>query len=99
MLDVNENTPTKKQIKKFNKAHNITKLEVNGQVDRASLRVLDDNPNTLVISFKYGRNTLPNKFSFLACCTGKAYINKRSKILERAEFTNDMPLKVKIFNV
>ena len=99
LLDVNGNAPTKKQIKKFGKLHNTTKQQINGKVDDNSFKVVDDNAQELVISFKFDKNTLPNKFAFLADCTGKAYINKLSKRLEKAKFTNDKPLKVKIFNV
>ena len=95
----NGQPPSKKEIKKFDKAHNTKQPNINGKVDDASWKIAIDNDNFLGISFKYDRESLPHKYQFLADCTGTAYINKKTGRLESAEFVNDGPLKVKIFNV
>ncbi len=96
---VNGKTPTKKQIKKFSKAHNTKQPDINGEVADDSWKIDSDTEDEIIISFKYDKESLPKKFEFLANCTGKAFINKKTKRLEKATFTNDGPLKVKIFNV
>ena len=92
-------TPTKKEVKKFNKAHNTKQKNINGKVDDNSWKIVSDTENEIVISFKYDRESLPHKFAFLADCLGSASINKKTKRLESASFVNEGPLKIKIFNV
>jgi len=92
-------TPPKKEAKKFNKAHNTKQKDINGKVDDNSWKIVSDTENEIVISFKYDRESLPNKFAFLADCLGSATINKKTKRLESASFVNEGPLKIKIFNV
>lgn len=96
---VNGNVPTKKEHKKFNKAHNTKQPDINGEISDDSWSIEKDTEDEIVISFKYNKESLPKKFEFLANCTGKAFISKKTKRLVRASFTNDEPLKVKIFNV
>ncbi|MCF6360112.1 MAG: hypothetical protein L3J29_05040 [Cyclobacteriaceae bacterium] len=96
---VNGNAPTKKEIKKFNKAHNTQQPDINGEISDDSWKVITDTEDEIVISFKYDKESLPKKFQFLADCTGKAFISKKTKRLHKASFTNNGPIKVKIFNV
>jgi len=96
---VNGNAPSKKELKKFDKAHNTKQESINGDVSDNSWKIVSDTDDEIIISFKYNKESLPKKFDFLAECTAKAYINKRTKRLDKAIFTNDGPLKVKIFNV
>jgi len=99
LLKVNGGTPSKKDLKNFDKAHNTKQDNVNGKVDDNSWKIEKDDDEYFVISFKYDKNTLPKKYDFLGDCTGKAYFNKKSERLEKAEFANDKPLKIKIFKV
>ncbi len=99
LVTVNDKSPSKKEIKKFDKTHNTKQLDINGEVSDGSWKIAKDTDDEIVISFKYDKESLPKKFEFLASCTGKAFINKKTKRLVKATFTNDSPLKVKIFNV
>ena len=99
LLSVDGNTPSKKEVKKYNKAHNTTQNDVNGQLDDNAWKIEQDDANTLVISFKYDKSTLPKKYAFLGDCKGMAFFNKSTKKLEKAEFVNVGDLKIKIFNV
>jgi len=99
LLSVNGNTPSKKEIKNYHKAHNTTDDDVNGQLDDNAWKIENDDANSLVISFKYDKSTLPKKYSYLGDCKGMAYFNKNTKKLEKAEFVNVGDLKIKIFNV
>jgi len=99
LITVNDKAPSKKEIKKFNKAHNTKQPDINGEISDDSWKIVKDTEDEIIISFKYNKESLPKKFDFLASCTGKAFISKKTKRLVRATFTNDGPLKVKIFNV
>ncbi len=99
LVDVNGQAPTKKELKQFDKAHNTKKEDINGEVDDSSWKIVQDDDNYLAISYHLDPKTLPTKYRFLASCVGTAYINKKSKKLERAEYINNAPLKIKIFNV
>ncbi len=99
LVDVNGQAPTKKELKQFDKAHNTKQKDINGEVDDSSWKIVQDDDNYLAISYHLDPKTLPTKYRFLASCVGTAYINKKSKKLERAEYINNAPLKIKIFNV
>lgn len=96
---VNGSLPTKKEQKNFDKAHNTKQDDINGEVDNNAWGIYEDNDTYLVISFKYDKTTLPKKYDFLGDCKGLAYFNKKTLQLEKAAFINEVPLKIKIFNV
>ncbi|RLD26542.1 MAG: hypothetical protein DRI54_02670 [Bacteroidetes bacterium] len=96
---VNGSVPSKKDQKNFDKAHNTKQDDINGEVDDNAWGIYEDNDTYLVISFKYDKATLPKKYDFLGDCKGLAYFNKKTLRLEKAAFINEVPLKIKIFNV
>jgi len=70
---------------------------VNGEIDENAWGIEKDDNEFLVIKFKYDKTTLPKKYAFLGDCKGLAYFNKKTLRLEKAEFVNEQPLKIKIF--
>ena len=96
---VDGNSPTNKQIKHFNKAHNSSDDYDFGEPDDNDWKIIEDNENQLIVEFRYREENLPHKYKYLAGCIGKVFINKMSKRLEKIEFRNDGPIKVRIFNV
>jgi len=98
LISVNGEKPTKKEIKAFNKNNNSTE-DVNGELDENSWKIVSDDDDYLVISFRYDKNTLPKKYAFFGDCIGYAYFNKSTKELEKAEFKNEGPIKIKVLNV
>jgi len=96
---VDGGSPSKKDLKNFDKAHNTKQPNINGKVDESSWGIEKDDADYLVVSFKYDKTSLPKKYAFLGDCKGLAYFNKKSKSLEKAEFVNERPIKIKIFNV
>ncbi len=98
LVSVDGNKPTKKEQKKFDKNHN-SQDEINGKLDNESWKIVRDDTDYLIISFRYDKATLPKKYQFLGDCIGYAYFNKSTKELEKAEFKNEGPLKIKMFNV
>lgn len=99
LVSVNNGVPTKKEIKQFNKAHNIKQPEIKVEVNESSWGIESDDIDYLVISFKYDPLSLPKKYAYLGDCKGLAFFNKKTKTLEKAEFVNEKPLKVKFLNV
>ncbi len=99
LISVNGSEPTKKQIKQFHKEHKTSENSGMGEPEDNDWKILDDNDSELVISFRYREENLPHKYKFLAKCTGKVFIDKNNKKLDRMEFNSNGPMKVKIFNV
>ncbi|MCU4156091.1 hypothetical protein J1N10_08880 [Carboxylicivirga sp. A043] len=93
LLKYNGNEPSKKELRDFNKRFNIKEKGINKTIDKSSLNIELDDKDYLVISFKYIKSGLPERYVFLANCKGKAFINKSTKQLEKAEFVNEKPLK------
>ena len=96
---VNERSPSKKDIKKFNKAHNAKQDNVNAEPDDNSWKIVEDDDHLLVIGLKYNEADLPHKYKFLAECNAELYVDKEAKQLYKIKFYNTAPLKIKVFNV
>jgi hypothetical protein len=94
LVKVNGERPGDKDLKRFNKAHNTLKSDVNAQIDDDFYRIVEDNENEMVVSLRFRKETLPKRYKFLGRCTGMAYIDKKKKRLERIEYKNDYPVKV-----
>lgn len=99
LLKVNGNKPSKKEIKQFHKAHNTSEDSGAGEPEDDNWKIIEDNDSELIIGFKYREENLAHKYKFLAKCSGKVFIDKKARKLEKVEFVNNGPLKVKIFNV
>ncbi len=99
LISVNGKNPTNKQNKQFHKAHNTSEDSGAGEPADDDWEILEDNDSELIIGFQYREENLPHKYKFLAKCKGKVFINKTEKRLEKVEFDNTGPLKVKLFNV
>jgi hypothetical protein len=97
--NINGNTPTTKELKTFDKTHNTKQPSINGKVKDDSWQIVRDDNTFLVISFSYDKASLPKKYKFLGDCKGLAYFNKKSKLLEKAEFLNMTPLTIKLLRV
>lgn len=94
LLKINNRIPEEKDLKKFNKAHNTVKNNVNAEIEDESYRIVEDNDNELIISLKYKKQTLPKRYKFLNECTGLAHVDKNLKRLVKIEYKNDYPVKV-----
>lgn len=94
LLMINGNVPDDKDNKKFNKAQNTVKNNVNAEIDDKLYRIVEDNENELIISLKFKKKTLPARYKFLSECTGLAHIDKNLKRLVKIEYKNDNPVKI-----
>jgi hypothetical protein len=99
LISVNNETPSKKEIKQFNKAHNIKQPNIKVEVDKNSWAIESDDDDYLVISFKYDAQSLPKKYAYLGECKGLAFFDKKTITFKKAEFVNEKPVKVNILNV
>ncbi len=99
LKSVNGKSPSKKDLKNFDKTHNTKQPDVNGKVDESSWKIEKDDTDYLLVSFQYEKTSLPQKYTYLGDCRGVTYFNKKSGNIEKTEFTNKKPIKIKIFNV
>lgn len=96
---VNGGSPTKKDIKNFNKAHNAKQDNQDVEPDENSMKIVKEDEHLLVIGLQYKEADLPHKYKFLAQCNAEIYVDKEAKRLYKVKFYNTAPLKIKIFNV
>lgn len=99
LISVNGKTPTSKEIKQYHKAHNTSEDSDFGAPEDEDWKIIEDNNSELIIEFRYRKENLPHKYKFLAQCIGKVSISKIERRLEKVEFYNTEPVKIKIFNV
>ena len=99
LISTNGASPTKKDIKQFNKAHNIKQDNQEAKPDDNSWKIVNEDEHMLVIGLNYNEADLPHKYKYLAQCNAEIYIDKEAKRLYKVKFYNTAPLKVKIFNV
>ncbi len=91
---INGAAPSKKEIKSFKREHGKKESMEKRRIDAASWTIDRDDAEYLVVGFTYDKSTLPYGYEFLKYCPGKAYLNKRTKRLEKAVFHNERPIKV-----
>ena len=96
---VDGRSPSKKDIKNFNKAHNAKQDDVNAEPDDNSWKIVSEDEHILVIGLQYDEAKLPHKYKFLAQCNAEIYVDIEAKRLYKVKFYNTAPLKIKIFNV
>jgi hypothetical protein len=94
LLKVNGRQPYSKELKKFNKAQNTLKNNVNTEIDEENYRIEEDNDTEMIISLRYKDETLPQRYTFLSDCSGLAYVDKKKNRLTRIEYRNDYAVRV-----
>lgn len=99
LLTYNGNEPTKKELKEFNKDHNKKEVVLKAKINDSSWNIEDENDDYLVVSFTYDNSTLKSQYKYLADIKGKAYFNRTTKQLEKVEYVNLRPTKIKPFSV
>lgn len=98
LLSMNGEEPTEEAKKSFNKTANSTK-EVNGKIDLSTLRIVSENDQELVVTFRYNKKTLPKKYKFLKDCEATYTISKSEGRLKHAVIENLKPTKLGIIKV
>jgi len=99
LISKNGKSPSKGDIKKFNKAHNAEQEDINTEPDDSSWKIISDDEHFLIVGMRFNASGLPQKYAFLADCDAELYFDKGAKRLYKAHFYNSKPLKIKIFNV
>jgi hypothetical protein len=80
---VNGGTPSKKDLKNFDKAHNTKQPDINGKVDESSWGIEKDDADYLVVSFKYDKTSLPKNMLSLEIVKDLLILIKNRKVLKR----------------
>lgn len=96
---VNGSTPTNKELKNFDKAHNAEQDDLKIEPDDNSWEIIKDDEHFLVIGLRYNESSLPHKYKFLAQCKAEMYLDKEAKRPYKLRFYNVGDLKIKIFKV
>jgi len=99
LVSVDGESPTPADHREFDRTHNTKRRDINGEVDKNSWEIIKNDEDSLIISFRYDKRSLPHKYAFLGECRGIAFFNKQTGHLEKAEFVNEKPLKIKLLNV
>ncbi len=85
LISNNGQTPTKKEIRQFNKDHNTKRRDINAKIDDNDFTIEKDDDKELIIGFFFREESLPKKYQFLAGCKGVAFIDKEKRLLTRVE--------------
>ena len=99
LITINGVPPTEDDLHEFDYTHNTKGKKVNARVDETTLKLHEENEDYLIVEFRYEKNSLPQKVKFLKDCTGYAYVNKKSKQLEKAKFKNTEQLRIRTMRI
>ena len=94
---VNGNSPTKKEIKAFNRINNPRRKEVFAELDHNSYTIIVDNDQYFTYSFKYKPGTITNNRKFLEDCIGYVYLDKKIGNISGVRYENEVETTVKMF--
>ncbi|MCX2473782.1 hypothetical protein OQZ33_05520 [Pedobacter sp. MC2016-05] len=93
LKSVNGRHPSDSEVKSFLKAH-PEQVPV-ATIDQDSYKILSADHEKVVVEFSYLENSLTPENMFLRDCKGRIFINTNTKLLEKQEVQNQVPLKVK----
>ena len=83
-------------------AHDYAK-EVNKKRDSTvgiyATSIKSEDTASIVISFKCNKTNLPDRYKDLSRCTGLAYINKKTKQIDKEEFTDSSSFRLENMDV
>lgn len=99
LVKTDRSTPSSKDIKQFDKAHNDKVKELDAEVRDEDWKIIEDNEKEIQIQFRYQADDLPKKYRFLADCNGIVYVSKTEKRLTKLVFTNFQETHLSIFKV
>ena len=97
LISVDGAPPSKTDLKTFNKAHENHPPD--RIPDEGSYKIVKEDQDHLVVSFKYNEALLDKEGAFMKDCISYLHINLRTKLLEKYETKSEKPLKIKILNV
>jgi hypothetical protein len=96
LLTVNGKTPSKSDLKLFNKQHysNIPPTRANEN----TYKVVKEDSNEIVISYRVDTASLIADNKFLGDCDASLYINTKTGRMEKSEIMSTGSFKIKMFN-
>jgi len=92
-------TPSKRDIKRFNKEKNLVVDAPAFKLQEKDFFVKEDNDTELIIGFNIPSDKVNSKIAFMAHCTGYIHINKKTKRMNKLNIKSKEAFNIKIFHV
>ncbi len=99
LLTVDGASPSKKDIKNFNKEKNKNSNQKKALLKSEDFFIISNDENTAIIGFNMPKEELPSKLAYLAHCTGSIFIDKKTGRITKFEIKSKEPFSMKIFHV
>jgi len=99
LVTVEGQTPTKKQLKRFNKEKNTVNSDSKMKLSEKDFFVKSDDDNSTIIGFNMQKDELPSKIAFMSHCTGFIHIDKKSGKITKLDIKSKESFNMKIFHV
>lgn len=97
LTSVDGQNPTNAQIKSFKNAHKTS--TVGKKADDSSYKIVKDDKETVVISYKLDPALLDKDSGFMKDCITYLHFDTKSARMTKLETINEKPLRIKILNV
>ncbi|MCK5847205.1 MAG: hypothetical protein KAG84_07185 [Bacteroidales bacterium] len=92
-------TPTKKDIKHFNKSKNASSMSNKTVLKDEDYFVKSNDEKMLIIGFNMPKDELPSKIAYLSHLTGFIHIDKSINKIIKIEFISNEAFSMKIFHI
>jgi len=99
LISVEGKTPSKKQIKHFNKEKNSTKEQSKLILTEDNYFIEENNEEELILGFNIPQEQITSNTAFMAHCTGYIYIDKTTKRINKIEIKSNEAFNLKLFHV
>ena len=92
-------TPSKSDIKHFNKSKSGSSKAKKTILKDEDFFVKSDDDKMLIIGFNMPKEELPSKIAYMAHLTGSIYIDKNTNKITKIEFSSKEAFSMKIFHI
>jgi len=99
LISVDGKTPSKKDIKHFNKEKNSTKEQSKLILAEDNYFIEKNNEEELILGFNIPQEQITSNTAFMAHCTGYIYIDKTSKRINKIVIKSNEAFNLKLFHV
>ncbi len=98
LLTVSNNTPSKSDIKHFNRERNSSKQK---RIDlkHEAFFIKSNNDTMAIVGFNIAKEDLPSKYAYMAHCTGFIYIDKKLERITNIEIKSNEAISLKIIHI
>ena len=99
LISNNGKTPSKSDIKHFNKSKNASSKIKKTVLKDNDFFVKSDDDKLLIIGFNMPKDELPSKLAYMSHLTGYVYIDKSTSKVTKIEFASNDAFSMKIFHI